>query len=60
MTIGTDAFADLLQLESEQRGLPQLHRVIVPHPLGGLKEDAVRAKVPPVVDAIADALVDAH
>lgn len=60
MTIGTDAFADLLQLEAEQRGLPELHRVIVPHPLGGLKEDAVRAKVPPVADAIADALIDAR
>lgn len=45
MTVGTSAFTDLLQLEAEQRGLAELDRVIVPHPIGGLKPEAVRRKV---------------
>ena len=57
VTIGTDAFEELLHLEAENRGLPDLHNVIVPHPLGGLKEDAVREKVPPIVDQLFEALV---
>lgn len=45
MTIGTSAFTDLLQLEAEQRGLPALERIIVPHPIGGLKPEAIAGKV---------------
>ncbi len=59
MTIGTDAFDELLQLEAEQRGLPDLKRVIVPHPLGGLKDAAVQEKVPPIVEALMASLVSA-
>ena len=57
VTIGTDAFTDLLALEAEQRGLPELERIIVPHPLGGLQAEKVRAKVPGIVDALHAALV---
>ena len=49
MTVGTTAFTDLLQLEAEQRGLADLERVIVPHPIGGLKPEAVQGKVDDVV-----------
>ena len=59
MTVGTDAFDELLQLEAEQRGLPDLKRVIVPHPLGGLKDAAVQEKVPPVVEALMASLISA-
>ncbi len=59
MTVGTDAFDELLQLEAEQRGLPDLKRVIVPHPLGGLKDAAVQEKVPPIVEALMASLVSA-
>ena len=59
MTVGTDAFDELLQLEAEQRGLPDLRRVIVPHPLGGLKDAAVQEKVPPIVEALMASLVSA-
>ena len=45
MTIATDAFVDLLHLEAEQRGLAALPHVVVPHPLGGLHPEQVRAKV---------------
>ena len=54
MTVGTSAFTDLLQLEAEQRGLAELDRVIVPHPIGGLKPEAVRRKVD---DAVVDQLL---
>ena len=45
VTVGTTAFTDLLQLEAGQRGLPELDRLIVPHPLGGLKPERVRARI---------------
>jgi hypothetical protein len=38
--------------------MPELHHIIVPHPLGGLKADAVREKVPPIVDQLFAALVE--
>ena len=37
MVIGTDEFAELVRLECEQRGLPELHRLAIPHPIGGIK-----------------------
>ena len=56
VTVGTSAFTDLLQLEAEQRGLADLDRLIVQHPLGGLKPDRVRARVD---DDVVDNLVAA-
>jgi hypothetical protein len=52
VAVGTEEFAGLLQLEADQRGLPELRRVIVPHPLGGLKEAAIREKAEPAVEAV--------
>ena len=57
VTVGTDEFAGLLQLEAEQRGLAGLSRVIVPHPLGGLKPTAMQAKAAAAVDALHRALL---
>lgn len=57
VTVGTDEFAGLLQLEAEQRGLSGLPRVTVPHPLGGLKPAAMQAKAAAAVDALQRALV---
>lgn len=56
MTVGTDAFEDLLRFEAEQRGMAALPYVIVPHPLGGLKPEAVRAKAEPVAERIIELL----
>ena len=39
-------------MEAEQRGMPDLTHVSVPHPIGGLKPDAMRAKAAPTVDGI--------
>ena len=58
VTVGTSAFTDLLQLEAEQRGLPELDRLIVQHPLGGLRPDRVRERVDEgVVDRLESALL---
>lgn len=56
VTLTTDEFAELVQLEAEQRGLPELRRVIVPHPIGGLREPAVLEKVRPAVPAVIEGL----
>jgi hypothetical protein len=48
--VATDAFIELFRLEATQRGLPDLPVVVVPHPIGGLKSDAVRVKATPIVD----------
>ncbi len=58
VTVGTTAFTDLLQLEAEQRGLPELDRLIVAHPLGGLRPERVRARIDDaVLDRLAAALL---
>ena len=57
MCIVTDAFEDLFHLEAEQRGMASLPFVIVPHPLGGLKTDAVTAKAAAAADEVERALL---
>ena len=39
-------------MEAEQRGLPLLHRLAVPHPIGGLKPPSVIAKAQPAVSEL--------
>ena len=38
--------------------MPELRRLIVPHPLGGLKEAEIRSKVPPLVETLLTTLTD--
>ncbi|MFN0147693.1 MAG: hypothetical protein ACKVT1_14390 [Dehalococcoidia bacterium] len=59
MTIVTDAFMDLFTLEAEQRGLPGLTHLLVPHPLGGIRPPAVREKALAAVDNLLAALTAA-
>jgi hypothetical protein len=56
VVVGTDEFQGLVQMEARARGLPDLAFVITPHPLGGLKPDAVAAKAPALADAVVCAL----
>jgi hypothetical protein len=37
---------------SKSKGMPELHLVIVSHPVGGLKEDEVQAKADSIIDEI--------
>lgn len=58
VTVGTSAFTSLLQIEAEQRGRPELDRLIVQHPLGGLRPERVRARVDDdVIDRLEAALL---
>jgi hypothetical protein len=56
VVIGTEEFVELARLESRNRGLPDLPLALVPHPLGGIGEAEVLAKVDGVVEAVARAL----
>jgi hypothetical protein len=49
VTVGTDAFVELIRLEAEQRGFADLPHVIVPHPIGGLRPPQIAPKVTPEV-----------
>jgi hypothetical protein len=57
VTIGTDAFEDLLKLEAEQRGMAALTYLLIEHPLGGIRPDKVREKARASADALEAALL---
>lgn len=38
-----------MRIECVQRGLPELHRIAIPHPIGGIKPPAVIEKAQPTV-----------
>ena len=56
VVLGTDEFATLAKLEARNRGMADLPLVLVPHPLGGIREPEVLKKadlaVEPVVRAV--------
>ncbi|MYA20503.1 MAG: hypothetical protein F4Z25_09680 [Chloroflexi bacterium] len=56
MNITTEAFVSLFELEAEQRGMPDLRYIVVPHPIGGIQHDAVaqkaRASLPDLLAAL--------
>ena len=57
VTVVTDAFLDLFRLETEQRGAPGLPRVVISHPLGGIRPDAVLERAREAVPALRAALL---
>ena len=56
--MGTDEFVELARLESRNRGMANLPLALVPHPLGGIAENEVLAKVDAVMEAVVRALSD--
>ena len=44
LNLVTDAFEQLFKLEAEQQGIAALPYVVIPHPLGGLRPEAVVAR----------------
>jgi hypothetical protein len=56
VVLGTDEFLPLARAEAQARGLPHLSVVAVPHPIGGIPPDSVRAKATGVADEVARAL----
>ena len=57
MIVATTAFEDLVRLEAEQRGLPDLPYIAVPHPLGGIRPPAVEEKARASIDDLVEALM---
>lgn len=53
----TDAFVPLAKAEAAALGLPNMRIVSIPHPLGGLLEQEVRAKARAVAPSVIEALV---
>lgn len=57
-TLFTQAFAGLAEVVSAGRGMPDLHRVVFPHPLNDAPEEdirtAVRERVPQILEGLLD------
>jgi hypothetical protein len=56
VTVCTDRFKALAEAIRKSQGMPELNLVILPHPIGGLKEDEVKAKADSIIDKIIQGL----
>ncbi len=54
--MGTFEFEALARLEAKNRGIEALPLALVPHPLGGIHEDDVRAKADLAIESVLKAL----
>ena len=54
--MGTVEFEALARLEARNRGLEALPLVLVPHPLGGIREDEVLRKAQLAIDPVVRAV----
>jgi hypothetical protein len=57
--MGTYEFEQLAKLESKNRGLADLPLALIPHPLGGIREDEVVKKAELVVEVVRKAVTRA-
>ena len=56
VVMGTYEFEQLARLESKNRGLADLRLALIPHPLGGIREDEVVKKAELVVEVVRKAV----
>ena len=56
VVMGTYKFEQLAKLESKNRELADLPLALIPHPLGGIREDEVVKKAELVVDVVRKAV----
>ena len=56
VVMGTFEFEQLAKLEAKNRGMAELPLALIPHPLGGIREDEVLKKVDAVMDIVVQAL----
>ena len=56
VVMGTFEFEQLAKLEARNRGMADLPLALIPHPLGGIREDEVLKKAELVVDVVVKAL----
>ena len=54
--MGTKEFETLATLEARNRGMADLPLALIPHPLGGIREDEVLKKAELVIDVVVRAL----
>jgi hypothetical protein len=57
--MGTLEFEQLARLESKNRGLQDLPLALIPHPLGGIREEEVIKKADLVVEVVVAAVTKA-
>jgi hypothetical protein len=57
--MGTLEFEQLARLESKNRGLQDLPLALIPHPLGGIREEEVIKKADLAVEAVVAAVTKA-
>jgi hypothetical protein len=57
--MGTFEFEQLARLEAKNRGIADLPLALVPHPLGGIKEDEVVRKADLVIETVLKAVTRA-
>ena len=56
VVMGTEEFETLARLEARNRGIAELPLALIPHPLGGIREDEVVRKANHAVDTVVKAL----
>jgi len=56
VVLGTWEFEALARLEAQNRGIADLPLALIPHPLGGIREDEVLKKADLALDAVVRAV----
>lgn len=56
--IASSEFVEAAEAQARALGLPEVHRVFVPHPIQDATDEEMRAKADAVIDAALAALVD--
>jgi hypothetical protein len=56
--IASSAFVDAAEKQAAALGLPEVHRIFVPHPIQDATDDEMRAKADAIVERVIEALVD--
>jgi hypothetical protein len=59
VVMGTNEFEPLARLEARNRGLADLPLALIPHPLGGIREDEVVKKAELAVEVVRKAVTRA-
>ena len=56
VVVGTNEFEQLAKLEAKNRGLADLPLALIPHPLGGIREEEVVKKADLAIDVVVRAV----
>ncbi len=59
VVMGTKEFETLATLEARNRGLAELPLALIPHPLGGIREEEVVRKAELVIEVVVSAVTKA-